>query len=134
MLDTLTGSTFILKVFTILGFLLPILYLIFYMASLEKQISRFNLQTPQKAYTVEIYDDGVHVKNKTEKAVYTWNQIYRIYITKKYMYVYITKNRSFIMPYTDLQDFAKESLIKAVKSLCPKGKISFFDKKVSKIC
>ena len=133
MLDTLTGSTFILKLFTVLGFALPILYVIFYIVSLKKQILRFNLQEAKKAYTVELCDDGIHVKNETEKAVYAWTQIYRIYITKKYMYVYITKNRSFIMPYADLQEVSKESLFKAVQNLCPKEKIIFFDKAASKI-
>lgn len=124
-LNLSTGSKFLCILFCILSVTMPALYLLFYKVSINNQIKKFKLETPQQVYTATIMNDGFHIKNAKESAIYKWEQIYRVYILKNYTYIYITKNRSFILPDADIIDCKKESLVNAIQNLTKKSKVFF---------
>lgn len=113
-LNLYTGS---LPLFTLcigLAVGVPGLYYLFYRRSLRNQIKANHLETPREAYTLVIDEKGVNVANGTEQATYLWDNIFRVYRTSKYVYIYIIKNKAFILPLKDLKGGTPDALWKFV--------------------
>lgn len=114
--NLVTGSPFLFWLFTAIGLIFPVGYLFFYRVSLKNQIQRNQLSTPRLAYTVHITADAIHVRSPTEETSFHWDQIYRVYSYKSYIYLYITKARAFILPYKDIEDGTAEDLWNCITS------------------
>lgn len=130
-LNAMTGSFLFFWLFIGLGIVLPTSYLIFYKIALERQINTNDLTTPKKVYSLTINAKELLITSKTEKVSYRWNQIYRLFIMDKYIYVYLTKARAFILPYTDFIQGTPEELLALAEKNLPS--IRLFDKR-SKSC
>lgn len=98
-----TGSIPMFLICIGLAIIVPGGYFLFYRRSLRNQIAANNLTTPREAYTLTIDNRGVTASTATEKMTYPWNKIFRFYRTKHYFYIYIVKNRAFILPVKDLK-------------------------------
>lgn len=129
-LNALTESSFLFWLFISLGILLPSSYLIFYRAALKHQIDINDLTVPKKVYTLTINTKELFITNQGEQSSYSWNQIYRLFIMDKYIYIYITKARAFILPYTDFVQGTPEELLTLAKKNLPS--IRIFDKRSQK--
>ncbi len=128
LMNRYTGSEAFFWGFTALGLVLPLFYLFFYKVSLSRQIKAYaldlDLDTPRLAYTVTVNKEGVYVTNVGEKAQYTWDNMHGIYILDSAIYLYVTKARAFIMPYTGLQEGADaQSLAQMVQGLATPGRV-----------
>ncbi len=103
-INYLTGSTLLFWIFSSLGIILPLGYMIFYRISLRNQIKANQLETPRLVYTVTISKRGVEVVNQKERATVRWKQVYRVFVRKNAVYIYITEGRAFILPEADLPE------------------------------
>ncbi len=101
---------------------IPSSYYLFYKQSLRNQIKANHLETPKEAYTLIIDDKGITATNDTEHAVYLWNDIFRIYRTSKYIYIYIIKNKAFILPLKNLEGITPDSLWKFITNHTEKNR------------
>lgn len=115
-LNYATGSKLFFWLFSLTGILLPLFYLLFYRVSLSKQIIANHLEQPRHAYSVQLDKTGVTVQNDAEHVVYRWDQVYRVYLREHYVYLYITKARAFLLPYTDIAEGADaQALISSIR-------------------
>ncbi len=97
-MNGLSGSWILCVLFVLLGILMPVGYLIFYQRGVSNQIKRFGLEQKKLVYTVILDAVGLHVDMGKELANYPWENIYGAYRVPSYIYVYVTKTRSFILP------------------------------------
>jgi len=104
LVNKMTHSDLFFWIFLILGFFLPLSYLFIFKASIQKQIQYFHLETPKKAYSLLLTERGVAIENIKEKTQYSWSQIYLVARSTNAHYLYITKDKAFILPHTDIQE------------------------------
>lgn len=117
-----TGSLPLFIIFILIAVAVPIIYYLFYKRTLLNQIKANDLTTPKDAYTLLINEEGVTAINQTEKALYPWNKIFRVYRTQKYIYIYIIKNKAFILPFKDLESTSPDVLWNYISSHTQKNK------------
>ena len=98
-----TGSIPLFLICLFLAIVVPISYFLFYRRSLRNQILANQLETAREAYTLTIDNRGVTASTPTEQMTYPWNKIFRFYRTNHYFYIYIIKNRAFILPVKDMK-------------------------------
>lgn len=125
--NLLTGSRLLFYVFCAAGIALPLLYLLFYRVSLNKQIAAYQLEQPRSAYTVCLSADGIAVSTEKEKTEFCWEQVYRVFEMNDYTYLYITKARAFILPHCDVSQGTPEQLHQIFLDYLPQ--IRLFDKR-----
>lgn len=123
-----TGSDLLFYLFSAVGMLFPVLYLVFYVVSLSHQVRVNRLETPRLAYTITLSESGLAVASDAEHAVYSWQQIYRFYVLPDVAYGYITKGRAFLLPFAGLREGATaDELVACVRTNLPQERL--FDKR-----
>ena len=45
-----------------------------------------------------------HKTEEKESATYRWKNVYQIYLAKDCIYLFMTQNRAFILPYSDMKE------------------------------
>lgn len=100
------GAILLGSVLLIVGLGVPAVYFITFFSSLRKQAKLQNLNPPRVAYCVSLTDkdDGIYVTNEKESATYRWKNVYQIYLAKDCIYLFMTQNRAFILPYSDMKE------------------------------
>ncbi|MEA4932737.1 MAG: YcxB family protein [Lawsonibacter sp.] len=127
-----TGSNLLFYLFSVVGILFPVLYLVFYVVSLSHQVRANRLETPRLAYTIALSESGIEVASDTEHAVYPWQQIYRFYVLPGVAYGYITKGRAFLLPFAGLREGATaDELVACVRANLPPERL--FDKRGGRV-
>lgn len=103
---SIDGAVLLGTVLLIVGLGMPVLYFSTFFLSLRKQVKVQHLDEPRLVYTVNLDedDDGIHVKNQTEKAVYKWKDAHHAYRDWGCIYLYITKERAFLLTLKDEKD------------------------------
>lgn len=109
-MNLFTGSVpmFLISIGLAVG--VPLFYFLFYRRTLLNQIHANQLETDREAYTLTIDNRGVTASTSTEQMTYPWNKIFRFYRTNHYFYIYIIKNRAFILPVKDMKGCAPDYL------------------------
>jgi len=110
LLNLFTGSFSLFLVCLVLAIGVPFLYYLFYCRTLFNQIKANHLEIPREAYTITITESGVTASTATERITYPWNKIFRIYRTSEYFFLYIIKNKAFILPSRDVQGASQDHL------------------------
>ena len=102
-LNLLTGSPFLFRLFLIIALVAPFFYLVYFRISLRNQIKVNNLDQPRLVYTIDFRGSCIELSNQKEKQSLEWNSVHKIYRFKDCFYLYITPSRAFILPRRDLQ-------------------------------
>lgn len=94
------GAMLLAIVLLIVGLGTPVVYFTTFFRSLKKQIAVQNLLTPRYVYTVTLLDEdlGILVKNEKEEASFNWSKAFFAYLDKNCIYLFITKDRAFLIP------------------------------------
>lgn len=115
-LNLFTGSTPLFAICLGLALGVPGCYFLFYQRSLKNQIRANHLETPREAYTLTIDSAGVTASSGSEQMTYPWDRIFRVYRTPGYIYIYIIKNRAFILPLKDITGATPDALWELISS------------------
>lgn len=105
-----TGSPLLFFLCAACAVFIPLLYYLFYQRSLRNQIRANHLEVPRTAYTLTLDEIGVTASTEKERMTYPWANIFRVYRTNSYIYVYIIKNRAFIIPLKDVKGATPDAL------------------------
>ena len=105
-----TGSPLLFFLCVACAVFIPLLYYLFYQRSLRNQIRANHLEVPRTAYTLTLDEIGVTASTEKERMTYPWANIFRVYRTNSYIYVYIIKNRAFIIPLKDVKGATPDAL------------------------
>lgn len=90
----------------LIGVGLPISHFANFAGSLKRQILAQGLKRPQQVYTLVLTEKakGIHVSNDREQADYEWKIVHHVYRDLLATYLYITKERAFILPHVCVED------------------------------
>ena len=85
----------------IVGLGLPLSYFATFAQSMKNQVLASGLKRPKLVYTLVLTEKnkGIAVSNETEKAEYEWKQVHHAYRDMLATYLFITKDRAFILPH-----------------------------------
>ena len=105
-MNHIDGAVLLGCVLLIVGLGVPSVYFITFFSSLRKQVKLQNLNPPRVAYTIDLSDkdDGIYVTNEKESATYRWKNVFHVYFDKECIYLFMTQNRAFILPYSDMKE------------------------------
>ncbi len=100
-----SGAVLLGSVLLAVGLGVPALLAVNFFLSLNKQITQLGLKRGKHVYTLELTDrkDGIHVYNEKEEARYPWKKIHHAYRDTLATYLFITPQRSFILPHTCME-------------------------------
>lgn len=101
-----SGAGFLGTVLITVGLGIPAVYVLSFFLSLRLQMAIQKLDRPQYAYTVKLLEgpEGITVENGREKASYRWDQVHHAYRGALAVYIYITPQRAFLLPYACLAE------------------------------
>lgn len=102
------GAVLLGSVLMLVGLGLPLSYFSTFAGSVKKQILTLGLSRPQQVYTLTLTGKakGICVSNEKEHADYAWKDVHHIYRDKYATYLYMTKERGFILPHTCIEEGA----------------------------
>ena len=120
-LNLITGSVPLFVLFLGIGFVFPIGSILTFHVNLKNQIKANNLSVPRFSYTVSLGTAGFTVSTDCEKAEYSWEQIIHIYRYKQYIYLYVAKNKAFILPLGCIREGSEEGLVQLLTIYIKKG-------------
>ncbi|WP_320127898.1 YcxB family protein [uncultured Sphaerochaeta sp.] len=120
--NLITGSTILCILFIVIGCLVPLGSLLSFKISLKNQIKANSLDKVSLGYTVILGNEGIEVITEKEKQNLAWKQVYRLYLNKEYLYLYVSKTKAFILPFRGIEQGSKEELIHLVSGSLPLGR------------
>lgn len=95
-------AIFMGNVLLIIGFALPLVYFGTFFRSVQNEITRMNLHTPQLVYKVYLDDekDGIVVADPKASgtAFRSWNDMFGAYRVKGCIYLYVSPRQAFLLP------------------------------------
>lgn len=97
--------------FIAIGVIYPISYYLYYKKTIQEQIKKYHLSTPQNFYTCTLSKSGMAVTNSSGDASFTYDKIWRAYVVNKYVYLFVTQKRGFILPFANIDDASEDDLI-----------------------
>ncbi|NCC64813.1 MAG: YcxB family protein [Spirochaetia bacterium] len=100
------GAVFLGSVLLLVGLGVPIVYFTSFFSSLRKQVKQQNLNPPRLVYTLQLEKDSetFDITNEKEKATYRWEDVFHAYYEKDAIYLFITQERAFLLPFEVLED------------------------------
>ena len=99
------GALFLGSILVLIGLTLPVVWFSTFFASLRKECKRWNLNPPRLVYTFELDDSdaGIHVANEKQRAVYRWDIAGKAYLDEGCIYLFMTADQAFLLPYKEEQ-------------------------------
>ncbi len=93
-------SPLVVLVLTLVGIGLPVTYFFMYLASVRKKANALKLDGRRTVYTLRLTGapDGIRVAGAGETASYQWSGAYGAWRTRGCVYLYVTKERAFLLP------------------------------------
>lgn len=115
------GAVMLGTVLMLVGLGMPTVYFGSFFSSLKKQVLAYGLKRPQQVYTLTLSEKakGIGVSNEKEHADYEWKQVFHVYRDTLATYLFMTKERAFILPHTCIEE-GEEELWKLVEKKVPK--------------
>ncbi|MGE4453457.1 MAG: YcxB family protein [Sphaerochaeta sp.] len=100
------GAVMLGTVLLIVGLGVPIVYFVNFFTSLKKQVKLQNLDPPRLVYTLQFEEnsDEIEISNEHERVRYAWKDVYHAYYEKDCIYLFITKDRAFLLPLSQIED------------------------------
>lgn len=102
----------------ILGILFPVISVLNSRRSLKSQMNQMKLGDTQGhvVYNIKLSEDGIDIQNRNEHLHIAWDKLLRAYILDQYCYLYILKNKAFILPYKNIQSGTMEELLELLEN------------------
>ncbi len=100
------GAKLLGWVLLIVGLGLPFSYFSSFAVSMKQQILAQGLKRPKHVYTLVLYEKakGISVSNDKEHADYEWKIVHHAYRDQLATYLFITKERAFILPHSCIEE------------------------------
>lgn len=100
------GAVLLGGVLLLVGLGMPLSYFASFSASIKQQTVKLGLTRPLHAYTLVLSDKnkGIQVSNETEQAEYEWKKVHHAYRDRMATYLFITKERAFILPHVCVEE------------------------------
>lgn len=100
------GAVLLGTVLLVIGLGMPVIYFTTFFKSLKKQVKLQNLDPPRNVYDIELAGrtDGIMVSNEKEHACYRWKDAWKAYRADDAIYLFITYDRGFILPYSSMDE------------------------------
>lgn len=100
------GAVLLGGVLMFVGLGLPLSYFASFSASIKSQILRMGLSRPQHVYTLVLTQkaSGISVSNEKEQADYEWKMVHHVYRDVLATYLFMTKERAFILPHSCIEE------------------------------
>nr|WP_321305594.1 YcxB family protein [uncultured Sphaerochaeta sp.] len=100
------GAVMLGSVLLLVGLGVPAVYFVNFFASLKKQVKLQNLNPPRLVYTIQFSEesDFIEISNDKEQVRYQWKDVYHAYYEKDAIYLFITKDRAFLLPLSLLEN------------------------------
>lgn len=114
------GAVLLGGVLMLVGLGLPLSYFASFASSLKQQITTMGLSRPQHVYTLVLYEKarGISVSNDKEHAEYEWKMVHHVYRDVLATYLFMTKERAFILPHTCIPE-GEEALWTLIRKKVP---------------
>ncbi len=119
-LNFMLGNTPVIALVITMLVFLPVLMEISLRMYSAKVLEHFSNNETRKEYSLVFQQDKIAVHSKTENANYKLAEIWRIYKTKRYIYVFVTPIKGFIAPITCFKQGEVESLCEAYQKVLKK--------------
>ncbi len=123
-----TDSTPLVITLFAVGLLLPLAHLFQFFMSIQNQIKLQKLGKPKHVYTLKLSPGEIEVRNQDESASYPTEKLYNVYIDKDCAYIFIIKQRAFLLPYQDIEN-GKQAVVDYMTSNVDKNKIKYLNNK-----
>lgn len=100
------GANLLGTVLLVVGLGVPAVYFTTFFSSLKQQILLHGLKRPKLVYTLELTGKaaGIAVRNETEQAEYEWKRVFHAYRDREATYLFITRDRGFILPHSCVEE------------------------------
>ncbi len=100
------GALLLGWVLAIVGLGLPFTYFSTFANSMKQQILAQGLKRPRHVYTLVLSEraKGISVSNEKEHADYEWKNVHHVYRDLTATYLFITKDRGFILPHQCIEE------------------------------
>ncbi|MGE4455008.1 MAG: YcxB family protein [Sphaerochaeta sp.] len=110
------GAVLLGIVLLVVGLGVPVVYFSTFFSSVKRQVAMQKLNPPRLVYTLEFSQESplLHISNDKEKADYRWQDVHHAYIEKESIYLFLTKDKAFLLPFDVLQD--KQATIKLIEA------------------
>lgn len=108
LMHDIDGAVLLGSVLSVIGLGMPVIYFTTFFSSLKKQVGLQKLDPPRNVYDIELVDraDGIVVSNEKEHACYRWKDAWMAYKSLDAIYLFITSERGFILPYSCMEEGA----------------------------
>lgn len=105
-MNHVNGAVMLGTVLLVVGLGMPAVYFGTFFSSLKKQVLAYGLKRPQQVYTLELTDKakGIGVSNEKEQAAYEWKSVFHVYRDTLATYLFMTRDRAFILPHTCVEE------------------------------
>lgn len=100
-MNKVQGAVFLGCVLLAVGLGMPVMYFATFFSSLKKSVKAQKLDTPRLVYSVELAT-MIKVSNEKETASYEWEKCHSAFFNKDCIYLFITKDRAFLLPLANM--------------------------------
>ena len=106
LMNQVEGAVMLGTVLLVVGLGMPTVYFATFFSSLKKQVLASGLKRPQLVYTLELTEQakGIGVSNEKEQAAYEWKSVFHVYRDTLATYLFMTRDRAFILPHTCIEE------------------------------
>lgn len=114
------GAKLLGTVLLMVGIGMPFSYFSAFAGSMKRQILTLGLSRPQHVYSLELTAKakGIAVSNEKEQASYEWKMVHHAYRDLLATYLFITKDRAFILPH-DCCEEGEDALWELIRGKLP---------------
>lgn len=118
------GAVLLGSILLVIGLGIPMVYFASFFVSLKKQVRLQNLDPPRLVYTLQFSDesDVLEISNDKESASYRWQDVFHAYYEDESIYLFITKDRAFLLPCALLED--RDKVWKSITAKLPVDRCS----------
>lgn len=104
------GANLLGTVLLVVGLGMPAVYFATFFSSLKKEVLNHGLKRPKLVYTLVLTEKnkGIAVSNEKEQAEYEWKKVHHAYRDQTATYLFITRDRAFILPHECIEEGEEE--------------------------
>jgi len=123
-MNKIEGAVLLGIVLLVVALGMPVVYFSTFFTSLKKQVKAQNLNPVRLVYTLEFSEesDALEISNAKEKASYQWQDVFHAFYEKEAIYLFITNERAFLLPFEVLE--SKAEVWKLIVSKVPAERCS----------
>lgn len=105
-MHTVGGAILLGVVLLVVGLGVPVVYFTSFFVSLRVQVRQQNLNPPRLVYTLRFdsASDLIEISNDHENVTYRWEDVFHAYHEKDAIYLFITGERAFLIPFVACAD------------------------------